>query len=84
MASDLSDIGSHVRERRRARRISQSELAHLAGVSRPQIDRLENARLPEIGFNYLLRILHVLGLDLRITELNHKRPTLDDLRAEDT
>jgi hypothetical protein len=39
--------------------------------------------LLDIGYKRLSRILHALGLDLRLTELNQQRPTLEDLRAEE-
>jgi transcriptional regulator with XRE-family HTH domain len=80
--SDLSTIGEAVRKRRKELGLSQQELAELANVARNRIAPLENDRLPEIGFRTLTKILHALGLDLRVTTLNRQRPTLDDLRAE--
>jgi transcriptional regulator with XRE-family HTH domain len=80
--SDLSTIGEAVRKRRKELGLSQQELAQLANVARNRIAPLENDRLPEIGFRTLTKILHALGLDLRVTTLNRQRPTLDDLRAE--
>jgi transcriptional regulator with XRE-family HTH domain len=80
--TDLGTIGEAVRKRRRELGLSQQELAELANVARNRIAPLENDRLPEIGFRTLTKILHVLGLDLRVTTLNRRRPTLDDLRAE--
>jgi transcriptional regulator with XRE-family HTH domain len=79
---DLSTIGEAVRKRRKELGLSQQELAELANVARNRIAPLENDRLPEIGFRTLTKILHALGLDLRVTTLNRQRPTLDDLRAE--
>lgn len=79
---DLGTIGEAVRKRRKELGLSQQELAELANVARNRIAPLENDRLPEIGFRTLTKILHVLGLDLRVTTLNRQRPTLDDLRAE--
>lgn len=79
---DLSSIGEAVRKRRKELGLSQQELAELANVARNRIAPLENDRLPEIGFRTLTKILHALGLDLRVTTLNRRRPTLDDLRAE--
>lgn len=79
---DLFDIGAEIKAARKACGMSQTELAHRAGVARNRIDGLENDRLPEIGFKTLARILHAAGLDLRLTTLNARRPTLDDLQAE--
>lgn len=79
----LSEIGLKVAAARRARNLSQTELAKIAGVSRATIDALENARVGELGFAKLTRILAVVGLDFALREDNQQRPTLDELRAED-
>lgn len=71
-------IASH----RKRKGLTQAALATKARVSRPLIAKLETGRYPEIGVKKLLRILHAVGLDLRITTLNLKRPTLEDLVAE--
>jgi transcriptional regulator with XRE-family HTH domain len=81
--SDLTDLGRTVREARKARGFTQSLLAEEARVSRALIAQLESGRLPELGIGKLTRILHTLGLDLRVTTLNQKRPTFEDLREED-
>lgn len=79
----LADISTQIRPRRQERGYSQTDLATRAGVSRIAVDRLENGRLADVRYRTLIKILHALGLDLRVTELNASRPTLDDLRAED-
>nr|WP_281720816.1 helix-turn-helix domain-containing protein [Nitrosomonas nitrosa] len=81
--TDLLEIGDAVKARRKAMKLTQRGLAQVAGVSLARVEGLENARLPEIGFKHLMRILNALGLDLRLTEQNQRRPTLEDLRAED-
>lgn len=80
---DLTDIGARVRATRKARRLTQSALGASAGVSRAQIDRLENGRLADIRFSALARLLAVLGLELRLTDANRGRPTLEDLAREE-
>ncbi len=80
---DLTDIGDLVKAGRRKLGLTQHELAAKSGVSRPRIAALENHRLPEMGFKNLQRILNAVGLDLRITAFNQRRPTLDDLVAEE-
>jgi transcriptional regulator with XRE-family HTH domain len=79
---DLIEVGERIKTTRKAKSWSQTRLAQAAGVSRSRLEALENGRIAEIGFKHLLRILHALGLDLRITELNRGRPTLEDLLAE--
>jgi transcriptional regulator with XRE-family HTH domain len=80
---DLDDIAEAVLAERKRHGLTQHRLAAQARVSRDLIAKLETGRLPELGVKKLLRILHALGLDLRVTTLNLKRPTLEDLRAED-
>lgn len=79
---DMTDLATTVKRARKAKGLTQEDLAKRAGISRPLLANLETGRLGELGVVKLLRILHVLELDLRLTELNLSRPTLDDLRAE--
>ena len=80
---DLIELGARIKAARKTKGWSQTKLAQAAGVSRARLEALENARIAEIGFKPLLRLLHALGLDLRITEFNRGRPTLEDLTAEE-
>jgi len=81
---DLIQVGARIKAARKARGWTQSRLAQAARVSRARLEALENARVAEIGFKPLLRILNALDLDLRVTAYNRGRPTLEDLVAEDT
>jgi transcriptional regulator with XRE-family HTH domain len=80
----LSDLGRDIARARKDTRLTQVELAKRAGVSRATIDLLENGRAREIGYSKLVRILLVVGLELRLQPLALERPTLDDLMKEDT
>jgi transcriptional regulator with XRE-family HTH domain len=79
---DLPDIGEMIKRARREAKMTRDHLATLSGVSRARIEALENQRVPEMGYNAVLRILRVLGLDLAVTTFNRGRPTADDLRRE--
>ena len=79
---DLEEMVTAIVAHRKRRSLTQSQLATKARVSRQLIAKLETGRYPEIGVRKLLRILHAVGLDLRLTTLNLKRPTLEDLVAE--
>jgi len=79
----LEEIGQRIAALRKQNRLSQSELAAKAGVSRPTIDLLENGRATELGYSKLARILSVLGWELRLQPIAPERPTLDDLLKED-
>jgi transcriptional regulator with XRE-family HTH domain len=79
---DLIELGERIKAARRKKGWSQTRLAQASGVSRARIEALENARITEIGFKHLLRILNALDFDFRLTQLNRGRPTLEDLTAE--
>lgn len=81
--TDLIELGSLIKATRKDLKLSQTELAAKAGVSRARIEALENTRIAEIGFKHLMRILNSLGLDLRVSQINRGRPTLEDLAAEE-
>ena len=80
---DLIELGERIKATRKTKGWSQTRLAQAAGVSRARLEALENGRIAEIGVKHLLRILNALGLDLRLTEFNRGRPTLEDLAAEE-
>jgi transcriptional regulator with XRE-family HTH domain len=80
---DLIELGKRIKATRKAIGWSQTKLAEKSGVSRARIEALENARIAEIGFKHLMRVMNSLGLDLRLTQLNRGRPTLEDLTAEE-
>jgi transcriptional regulator with XRE-family HTH domain len=82
--ADLLIIGEKVKAARRRLKMSQGQLSLKSGVSRARIEALENQRIPDIAFKNLQRIMHAVGLDLRLTDLNQQRPTLDDLVEEET
>ena len=80
---NLIELGERIKAARRSKGWSQTKLAQAAGISRARLEALENARLAEIGFKNLLRILNALDLDFRLTQFNRGRPTLEDLTAEE-
>ena len=80
--TDLAELGQAIRHRRAELGLTREQLSSLARVSRARIEALENGRAVEMGFQNLMQILNALGLDLRLTELNRQRPTLEDLQRE--
>jgi transcriptional regulator with XRE-family HTH domain len=80
--TDLTELGQAVRRRRVELGLTRERLAEASGVSRARIEALENERAVEMGFQNLMRVINAVGLDLRLTELNRSRPTLEDLRKE--
>ncbi len=79
---DLQIIGTRLRAARKERRLTQSELGVIAGVSRAQIERLENGRAADMGLRATLRLIRAVGLDLTLQACNRGRPTLDELQSE--
>jgi transcriptional regulator with XRE-family HTH domain len=80
---DLPLIGVKIAESRKALKLSQTELARKAGISRATLDALENGRAGELGFSKLNRLLTAVGLELTLQPASSQRPTLDELMQED-
>ncbi len=78
----LYSLGQEIAARRRLLKLTQTELAHAARISRATLDALENSRGTEIGVTKLNRILIALGLELHLREQRHSRPTLEELEQE--
>jgi transcriptional regulator with XRE-family HTH domain len=80
---DVISIGSRIAERRKTLKLSQTDLARQAGLSRATLDALENGRSGELGFSKITRLLTALGLELTLRTASSRRPTLDELMQED-
>ncbi len=79
---DINALGAIIAKHRTDLRLTQAALAARARIGRSTLDALENGRIAELGFGKVSRVLAALGLTLKITESNHGRPTLDDLRDD--
>jgi HTH-type transcriptional regulator / antitoxin HipB len=67
MSTDRSHaLGRQLRERRRSLRLTQDELADLAGCS-PRFVRALEVGKPSVRLDKVLDVLDVLGLDLQLT-----------------
>jgi len=64
--TDVSEVGSAIREQRAELGLTISQLAVRSGVSIRLISELERGKRPGVTFSSLLRILTMLGLDLEI------------------
>ncbi len=80
---DLISIGSQIADRRKALKLSQSELSRKAGISRATLDALENGRSSEVGFSKITRLITAVGLELKLQSSGSHRPTLDELLERD-
>lgn len=80
----LSFIGQKIAGARKKQAWSQAQLAEQASVSRATIEALENGRTGELGFSKITKILAALGMELKLEESGSGRPTLDELRQENS
>ena len=77
----LAELGEAVAARRKALMMSQSEVAHRAGLTRETLVRFERGQLTEFGSRKLLAVLAVLGMEMNFVEAGMSG-TLDELRRE--
>ena len=78
----LFEIGKHIRQERKKRKMSQATLASMLGMSRTTIGQIENGTIQDIGIRKLIRVLEIFDLELRV-RMAGTPPTLDELREED-
>ena len=78
----LFTIGQQIRSERKRRKLSQANLAKLLNMSRTTISQIESGTVQDVGVRKLIRILEVLGLELRVRNAGAP-PTLDELREEE-
>lgn len=64
-STEENSLGTAVRERRRALRLSQQDLADLAGVGVRLVHEVEHDT-DRVQLRNLLRLLHALGLHLEV------------------
>lgn len=77
----LLELGPFIRQQRKRAGLSMQALSDLAGVDRTTLSKLENQRLPEMGYAKLERVLAVLGLAFSVGPAGGL-PTLKDLQRE--
>lgn len=77
----LSDLGLFIRKERKAAGLTIQRLSELADVDRTILSKLENERLPEMGYAKLERVLNILGLELTARP-TPSLPTLNDLQRQ--
>lgn len=61
----LNILSARIREERKSQGLSQTELAHLAGVSLNFVSQLESEK-STVRIDKVLQVLSVLGLELQI------------------
>lgn len=76
------DLGPMISTAREDLSMSQKQLAVLADTPLSRIAKLEAGIPTPITLEQLLRVLHCVGLDMRVRHLPTPRPTYDDLVKE--
>lgn len=64
--ASLADIGTAVRDRRRAAGLTQEDAAHLCGVSVPFMNQLERGSRPGLSITRVMQVCAHLGLTITI------------------
>jgi transcriptional regulator with XRE-family HTH domain len=77
----LAELGEAVVARRKALKLSQSDVASRTGLTRETLVRFERGQLTEFGSRKLLAVLAVLGMEMSFVEVGMSG-NLDELRRE--
>jgi transcriptional regulator with XRE-family HTH domain len=77
----LAEVGQTLQRARLQSRLSQTELAQRAAVSRVTLSRMETAAKSDMSLAALLRLASAIGYELKLVERGRQR-TLDDVLAE--
>ena len=77
----LLDVGQALQKARLEGRLSQTDLAGRAGVSRVTLSRMEGAVKGDMSVLALLKVAGALGLELKLLPRGHRR-TLEDVLRE--
>ena len=78
---DFQEFGLAIARLRKAKKISQKELADAIGISRATLSSFENGRGVDIGFRKVLHITDYLGYALDLKEKS-RFPTFEELKNE--
>jgi transcriptional regulator with XRE-family HTH domain len=73
-------LGPVIRQARKARALTQAQLARQAGVARTTLNQLENGVFPDIGVKKLMAILEIVGQRLAVIPAARERGEPDYLR----
>lgn len=79
---DIQELGLAIKEARRAKGLTQGQVAVAIGSSRTRVIAFENGYNPDMSFATVLRMMNMVGLDFAMTTFNYGCPTLDDLQRE--
>lgn len=76
----LAALGPVIRQARKAKSLTQAQLAQRAGVARTTLNQLENGVFPDIGVRKLMAILEIVGQHLTVLPAPNERGEPDYVR----
>lgn len=79
---DMQLLGKTLRNARKQRHLTQTDLCEMVGISRATLSGIENGTIPEIGIRKVMALCSALGLELAAQTLSPRRPTLHTLVTE--
>ena len=69
----IHELGHAVRNARRARNLTQAQVAKIAGISRETLNLLESGLVRDLGIRKVLAVLEELGLALTVEPIGRPR-----------
>ena len=77
----MFELGITIRQARKGKRLTQAQLAEMAGIARKTLSQIETGTVTDIGIRKVARTLEVLGLELAVRPAGAP-PTLEELQQE--
>lgn len=74
-------LGNKMRLARKEKKLTQAQVAEMAGISRKTLGQIETGTVADIGIRKVARVLEVLGLELTVRPAGAP-PTLEELQKE--
>jgi transcriptional regulator with XRE-family HTH domain len=77
----MMELGNRMRLARKEKKLTQAQLAGMAGISRKTLGEIETGTVVDVGIRKVERVLDILGLELTVRPLGAP-PTLEELQRE--
>jgi len=77
----LLEIGTHIKNLRKAKHYSQNDLENYSGITKRTISKIENGFAEEVGIKKVEILLDILGYEFTLREKGRPR-TLEELQDE--
>lgn len=78
---DMNEIGEVICQARKQKKLSQSQLGQMLGMSRATISGIETGKIAEVGIRKVMSVCAALGLEVSVGQ-RRPYPTLQELRQE--